>query len=76
MANSNINIEIKKSYTAAGNECANILLLTIEPGEDERTDCTGIFGAGTNDFITKPVDESDLLSRLQQNCRHTRTTPG
>ena len=42
-----------------------ILLMTIEPGEDERTDFTGIFGAGTNDFITKPVDEDDLLSRLQ-----------
>ena len=42
-----------------------VLLLTIEPGEDERTDFTGIFGAGTNDFITKPVDESDLLARLQ-----------
>ena len=42
-----------------------ILLLTIEPGEDERTDFTAIFGAGTNDFITKPVAEDDLLSRLQ-----------
>ena len=42
-----------------------ILLMTIEPGEDEKTDFTGIFGAGTNDFITKPVDEEDLLSRLQ-----------
>ncbi len=42
-----------------------ILLMTIEPGEDERTDFTAIFGAGTNDFITKPVDEQDLLSRLQ-----------
>jgi PleD family two-component response regulator len=42
-----------------------ILLMTIEPGEDERTDFTAIFGAGTNDFITKPVDEADLLSRLQ-----------
>jgi CheY-like chemotaxis protein len=42
-----------------------VLLLTIEPGEDERTDFTSIFGAGTNDFITKPVDESDLLARLQ-----------
>jgi len=42
-----------------------ILLMTIEPAEDERTDFTGIFGAGTNDFITKPVDESDLLARLQ-----------
>lgn len=42
-----------------------ILLMTIEPGEDERTDFTGIFGAGTNDFITKPVDEEDLLARLQ-----------
>jgi len=42
-----------------------ILLMTIEPGEDERTDFTAIFGAGTNDFITKPVDENDLLSRLQ-----------
>ena len=42
-----------------------VLLMTIEPGEDERTDFTAIFGAGTNDFITKPVDEDDLLSRLQ-----------
>ena len=42
-----------------------ILLMTIEPGEDEKTDFTGIFGAGTNDFITKPVDEADLMSRLQ-----------
>lgn len=42
-----------------------ILLMTIEPGEDERTDFTAIFGAGTNDFITKPVDEDDLLNRLQ-----------
>ena len=41
-----------------------ILLMTIEPGEDEKTDFTGIFGAGTNDFITKPVDESALLERL------------
>lgn len=41
-----------------------ILLMTIEPGEDEKTDFTGIFGAGTNDFITKPVDESTLLERL------------
>lgn len=29
IANSSINIDIKKSYTAAGNECANILELTI-----------------------------------------------
>jgi CheY-like chemotaxis protein len=42
-----------------------ILLMTMEPGEDERTDFTGIFGAGTNDFITKPINEEDLLSRLQ-----------
>jgi PleD family two-component response regulator len=42
-----------------------ILLMTIEPGEEERTDFTAIFGAGTNDFITKPVDEDDLLARLQ-----------
>ena len=42
-----------------------ILLMTIEPGEDEKTDFTGIFGAGTNDFITKPINEEDLLTRLQ-----------
>ena len=42
-----------------------VLLMTIEPGDDERTDFTGIFGAGTNDFITKPIDEDDLLGRLQ-----------
>ncbi|MFT5656828.1 MAG: DNA-binding response OmpR family regulator [Gammaproteobacteria bacterium] len=41
-----------------------ILLMTIEPGEDEKTDFTGIFGAGTNDFITKPIDEEDLLKRI------------
>jgi len=41
-----------------------VLLMTIEPGEDERTDFTGIFGAGTNDFITKPIDEDDLLQRI------------
>ncbi len=42
-----------------------VLLMTIEPGEDERTDFTGIFGAGTNDFITKPLDEDDLLGRIR-----------
>lgn len=41
-----------------------ILLMTVEPGEDERTDFTGIFGAGTNDFITKPITEENLLTRL------------
>jgi PleD family two-component response regulator len=49
-----------------------ILLMTIEPGEDERTDFTAIFGAGTNDFITKPVDEDDLLTRLQTLVNITR----
>jgi len=42
-----------------------VLLLTIEPGEDERTDFTGIFGSGTNDFMTKPINETDLLNRIQ-----------
>ncbi len=42
-----------------------ILLLTSEPDENEKTDFTGIFGAGTNDFLTKPVSEQDLLERLQ-----------
>ncbi|MFT5505605.1 MAG: CheY-like chemotaxis protein [Gammaproteobacteria bacterium] len=42
-----------------------ILLMTMEPVDDERTDFTGIFGAGTNDFITKPVSEEDLLSRIE-----------
>jgi len=41
-----------------------VLLLTIEPGEDEKTDFTGIFGSGTNDFMTKPVNETDLLNRI------------
>ena len=41
-----------------------ILLMTIEPGADEKTDFTGIFGAGTNDFITKPIDDEDLLNRI------------
>lgn len=42
-----------------------ILLLTNEPDEDEKTDFTGIFGAGTNDFLTKPVSEEDLMERLK-----------
>jgi PleD family two-component response regulator len=41
-----------------------ILLMTVEPSDDERTDFTGIFGAGTNDFITKPITEEKLLSRM------------
>jgi len=41
-----------------------ILLMTVEPSDDERTDFTGIFGAGTNDFITKPVAEDVLIERL------------
>ncbi len=42
-----------------------ILLLTMEPDEDEKTDFTGIFGAGTNDFLTKPFSEADLLDRIK-----------
>lgn len=41
-----------------------ILLMTVEPSDDEQTDFTGIFGAGTNDFITKPITEEILISRL------------
>jgi len=41
-----------------------ILLMTIEPEGDEQTDFTGIFGAGTNDFITRPVDEDALMERV------------
>lgn len=41
-----------------------ILLMTVEPSEDEKTDFTGIFGAGTNDFITKPITEDNLLDRM------------
>jgi len=41
-----------------------ILLMTVEPGMDEKTDFTGIFGAGTNDFITKPISEEALIERV------------
>ena len=46
IANSNINIDIKKSYTAAGNECANILELTIDlefDGKKYRQIINGVF---------------------------------
>jgi len=52
--------ELKLDYLALP-----ALLMTIAPAEDEKTDFTGIFGAGTNDFITKPVDEADLLQRIE-----------
>lgn len=52
--------ELKLDYLALP-----ALLMTIAPADDEKTDFTGIFGAGTNDFITKPVDESDLLQRIE-----------
>ena len=41
-----------------------ILIMTVEPGSDEKTDFTGIFGAGSNDFITKPINEENLLERV------------
>ncbi len=41
-----------------------VLLMTIEPEGDEKTDFTGIFGAGTNDFITRPVTEDALMERV------------
>lgn len=41
-----------------------ILLMTVEPQDDEKTDFTGIFGAGTNDFVTKPISEDVLVERL------------
>ena len=52
--------ELKLDYLALP-----ALLMTIAPADDEKTDFTGIFGAGTNDFITKPVDESDFLQRIE-----------
>ena len=41
-----------------------ILLMTIEPDGDEKTDFTSIFGAGTNDFITRPFTEDALMDRV------------
>ncbi len=41
-----------------------VLLMTVEPGENEKTDFTGIFGAGSNDFITKPLTDERLTERL------------
>jgi DNA-binding response OmpR family regulator len=55
----NIRNELKYDYLTLP-----ILLMTVEPSGDEKTDFTGIFGAGTNDFITKPITEENLLSRL------------
>ncbi len=55
----NIRNELKYDYLTLP-----VLLMTVEPSGDEQTDFTGIFGAGTNDFITKPITEENLLSRL------------
>lgn len=55
----NIRNELKYDYLTLP-----ILLMTVEPTGDEKTDFTGIFGAGTNDFITKPVTEENLVTRL------------
>ncbi len=41
-----------------------ILLMTMEPEDDETTDFTKIFGAGTNDFITRPISEDTLMERV------------
>lgn len=41
-----------------------VLLMTVEPEEGEKTDFTAIFGAGTNDFITKPITEDRLIERI------------
>ena len=51
--------ELKLDYLALP-----ILLMTIAPNGDEKADFTGIFGAGANDFITKPINEEDLLNRI------------
>jgi DNA-binding response OmpR family regulator len=56
----NIRKELEFDYLALP-----ALLLTIEPGEDDRTDFTGIFGSGTNDFMTKPINPTDLLNRIR-----------
>jgi len=42
-----------------------VLLMTVAPADDEKTDFTGIFGAGTNDFVTKPIDEADFVFRIE-----------
>ncbi|MDJ0833881.1 MAG: response regulator [Gammaproteobacteria bacterium] len=41
-----------------------ILLITQGPGDNENTDFTAMFGAGTNDFISRPVTEEDLIERI------------
>lgn len=52
--------EIKLDYQALPT-----LLLVQEPKDDNKTDFTGIVGAGTNDFLTKPIEEGELLKRIQ-----------
>ncbi|MBL7004009.1 MAG: response regulator [Gammaproteobacteria bacterium] len=41
------------------------LILTPEPGDNEKTDFGGIFAAGANDFIRKPITEDTLLERIK-----------
>jgi len=40
------------------------LLITISPDEPDSLDFAHIFAAGTNDFITKPLAESDLIEKI------------
>ena len=41
-----------------------ILLITQGPGDAENTDFTAMFGAGTNDFISRPINEERFFERI------------
>ncbi len=41
-----------------------ILLITQGPEDNDNTDFTAMFGAGTNDFISRPINEERLLERV------------
>jgi diguanylate cyclase (GGDEF)-like protein len=63
---------LKKIRNSNGGHYANLLVIVMTTPED-RTDRKLALENGADDFITKPVDEMELLTRVNVHCRLART---